>query len=100
MYPSGADNHKRGYCADGTRQIVKKGDNDTLPEWPQLQSIFLKGTHFYPIESLKTLQAVYERFVVDRATTVDVPIEYEAFIKVVGNWTTHRSRWHCPIPAR
>jgi hypothetical protein len=59
MYPGGADDHKRGYCADGARQIVKKGDHDTLPDWPQPQGIFEKGTHFHPIEFLKTLREVY-----------------------------------------
>ncbi|KAI0281123.1 hypothetical protein BGY98DRAFT_1095066 [Russula aff. rugulosa BPL654] len=76
MYPGGTDNHKKGYCADGARQIVKKGDNDSLPDWPQPQGIFEKGTHFHPIEFLKTLWEVYEKLVVDRTSGVDVPIEY------------------------
>ena len=76
MYPGGTDNHKKGYCADGARQIVKKGDNDSLPDWPQPQGIFEKGTHFHPIEFLKTLREVYEKLVVDRTSGVDVPIEY------------------------
>jgi len=62
---------------------VKKGDHDTLPDGPQPQGIFEKGTHFHPIEFLKTLQEVYEKVVVDRASGVDVPIEYEAFTKTV-----------------
>jgi len=83
MYPGGTDNHKRGYC-DGARQIVKKGDNDTLPDWPQPQGIFEKGTHFHPIEFIKTLREVYGKVVVDRARGVDVPVEYEAFTKMLG----------------
>jgi hypothetical protein len=88
MYPGGTDNHKRGYCADGVRQILKKGDNDALPDWPQPQGIFEKGTHFYPIEFLKTLREVYEKLVVNRASGVDVLIEYEAFMKTLGKRTT------------
>jgi hypothetical protein len=37
MYPGGADNHKMGYCTDGACQIVKKGDHNTLLDWPQPQ---------------------------------------------------------------
>ena len=88
MYPGGADNHKRGYCADGARQIVKKGDDDTLPDWPQPQGIFEKGTHFYPVKFLKTLREIYEKLVVDRASGIDVPVEYEAFRKMLSKRTT------------
>ena len=88
MYPGGADNHKRGYCADGAHQIMKKCDHDTLPDWPQPQGIFEKGTHFHPIEFLKTLREVYEKVVVDRASGVDDPIEYEAFTKMLSKRTT------------
>jgi hypothetical protein len=91
MYPGGAagtENHKKGYCADGARQIVKKGDNDTLPDWPQPQGIFEKGTHFYPIEFLKTLREVYEKLIVEHASGVDVPIEYEAFMRMLSKRAT------------
>ena len=88
MYSGGADNHKRGYCVDGAHQIVKKGDDDTLPDWPQPQGIFEKGTHFYPIKFLKTLREVYKKLVVDRVSGVDVPIEYKAFTKMLGKRAT------------
>jgi len=88
MYPGGAENHKRGYCADGARQIMKKGDDDSLPDWPQPQGIFEKGTHFYPIEFLKTLQKIYEKLIVDHASGSDIPIEYEAFTKMLSKRTT------------
>jgi hypothetical protein len=46
------------------------------------------GTHFHPIEFLKTLWEVYEKVVVDCASGVDVPtIEYEAFTKMLGKQT-------------
>jgi hypothetical protein len=67
---------------------MKKGDDDGLPDWPQPQGIFKKGGHFYPIEFLKTLREVYKTLVVDRSSGVDVPIEYEAFMKMLGKRTT------------
>ncbi len=73
---------------DGAHQIVKKGDDYTLPDWPQPQGIFEKGTHFYPIEFLKTLREVYEKLVVDCASGVDIPIDYEAFTKMLGKQAT------------
>jgi hypothetical protein len=81
MHPHPAQPH-------GARQIVKKDDNDTLPDWPQPQGIFEKGTHFYPIEFLKMLREVYEKLVVDRASGVDIPIEYEALTKMLSKRTT------------
>lgn len=86
MYPGGADNRKRGYCADGARQIAKKGDDDGFPDWPQ--GIFEKGTDFYPVEFLKTLREVYKKLVVERASGFDVPVEYGAFIKMLGKRST------------
>lgn len=62
---------------------MKKGDSDTLPGWPQPQGISERGTRFHPLEFLKTLREVYEKLVVDRVSGVDIPIEYEAFIKML-----------------
>ena len=88
MYPGGIGNHKRGYCTDGVRQIVKKGGDDALPDWPQPQGIFERGTHFYPIEFLKMLREVYEKLVVGHTSGLDVPIEYAAFTTMLGKRTT------------
>src|SRR6266699_7254783 len=102
MYPGGADNHKRGYCADGAHQIVKKCDHDTLPDWPQPQGIFEKGTHFHPIEFLTTLQEVYEKVVVDRTSGVDVTVpkyRVRSVYEDAGQAGNHRSGWHRPVPA-
>jgi hypothetical protein len=41
----------------------------------------VKGTHFYPIEFLKTLRDMYERVVVRGERSADLPVEYEAFRK-------------------
>ncbi|KAH9967213.1 hypothetical protein BC827DRAFT_1088629, partial [Russula dissimulans] len=47
MYPSGSQNHKKGYCVDGARQVKGKGE-DGIPDWPQPQGIYVKGTAFRP----------------------------------------------------
>jgi hypothetical protein len=46
------------------------------------------GTHFYPIEFLKTLRDMYERVVVRGERSADLPMEYEAFGKVLQRRTT------------
>jgi len=33
IYPGGPENHKKCCCADGTRQVKRKGDDDI--DWPQ-----------------------------------------------------------------
>jgi len=60
MYPGGSEDHKRGYCADGARQVKRKGGDD-IPDWPRPQGIYVKGTDFHPVEFLKTLQDVYKK---------------------------------------
>src|SRR5712675_896109 len=87
MYPGGSENHKRGYCADGTRQVKRKGEDD-IPDWPQPQEIYVKGTDFHPIEFLKTLWDMYEKVVVREERSTDLPMEYEAFWKVLQRRTT------------
>jgi len=86
MYPGGPENHKTGYCADGARQVKRKGDDD-IPDWPQPQGVYAKGTHFYPIEFLKTLRDMYERVVVREERSADLPVEYEAFVKLLQRRT-------------
>ncbi|KAG2033047.1 hypothetical protein BDR03DRAFT_1014699 [Suillus americanus] len=42
MYPGAKNsplNHKKGYCADGVKQVSKVG-GDELPAWPQPRGIF------------------------------------------------------------
>jgi hypothetical protein len=67
---SAQDGHLQSVPNDHVSGLVSGllGDNDTLLDWPQPQGIFEKGTHFHPIEFLKTLQEVYEKLVVDCAT--------------------------------
>ncbi|KAH9958299.1 hypothetical protein BC827DRAFT_1136441, partial [Russula dissimulans] len=72
--------------ADGARQVKRKGDDD-IPDWPQPQGVYAKGTHFYPIEFLKTLRDMYKRVVVRDERSADLPVEYEAFGKVLQRRT-------------
>src|SRR5712672_3002804 len=48
MCPGSSENHKRGYCVNGARQVKMKGKDD-IPNWPQPQGIYVKGTDFPPI---------------------------------------------------
>lgn len=88
MYPGGSENHRKGFCADGARQVKRKGDVDDVPDWPQPQGIFATGTQFNPIQFLKTLREMYERVVVRGECGTDVPIEYEAFGRMLKSRTT------------
>jgi len=87
MYPDGSENHKKGYCADGARQAKRKGEDD-IPDWPQPQGIYVKGTQFHPIEFLKTLRDMYERVVIHGERSTNLPLEYETFGKVLERRTT------------
>jgi len=88
MYPRGSENHQKSYCADGACQAKRKGEDD-IPDWPQPQGIYVKGTQFHPIKFLKisycgtcTNGSSY----MERST--DLPVEYEAFGKVLERRTT------------
>ncbi|KAH9956342.1 hypothetical protein BC827DRAFT_1232171 [Russula dissimulans] len=88
MYPDGPENHKEGYCADGTCPVKKKDDDD-IPDWSQpQQGIYAKRTHPNPIEFLKTLQDMYERVVVWGERNADLPVEYKAFEKELQKRTS------------
>jgi len=43
MYPGGSENHKKGYFANGARQVKMKGEDD-IPDWvqPEPQGIYVK----------------------------------------------------------
>ena len=87
MYPGGSENHKRGCCADGARQVKRKGEDD-ISDCPQPQGIYVKGTDFHPVEFLKTLQDVYEKVAVREERSADYLVECEAFWKVLQRRTT------------
>jgi hypothetical protein len=84
MYPGpsgSSENHRKGVCSDGVNPSLK-----TI-EWPQPQGIFTNGTHFHPIAFLKTLREVYEAFVIHRAHGDAVPMEHEAFARLLASRT-------------
>ena len=84
MYPgpSGSpENHRRGVCSDGVFLTLKFGEEP--PEWPQPAGIFVSGTHFHPIEFLKALTVIYEKFVIEKAPVSDIPAEYNTFVKML-----------------
>src|SRR5712675_2431249 len=87
MYPGGSEDHKRGYCADGARQVKRKGGDD-IPDWPRPRGIYVKGTDFHPVEFLKTLQDVYKKVAVREERSADYLVECEAFWKVLQKRTT------------
>ncbi|KAF9523224.1 hypothetical protein CPB83DRAFT_871718 [Crepidotus variabilis] len=62
MYPGptgSLENHKKGYCADGVRQIQK--DTEPLPPWPQPQGIFKVGREFHVLAFLTEVRSLYEK---------------------------------------
>jgi len=92
MYPglSGSpENHRRGVCSDGVFSTSKSGEDP--PEWPQPAGIFISGTHFLPIEFLKTLVVIYNKFVIEKAPATDITAEDEAFARMLTRRTTFPS---------
>jgi hypothetical protein len=87
MYPGlsgSAENHKRGYCSDGVKQLMKA---DTVPDWPQPPGIFELGTKFNPIKFLATIRDVYEWVMNQNGHDNDLTMEYEAFGKLLHSRT-------------
>jgi len=82
MYPGSSENHKRGYCANGPRQVKTKGEDD-IPDWPQPQAqwIYVKGTDFHPVGFLKTPWDMHEKVVVGGERSADLSVEYEVLGK-------------------
>lgn len=54
----------------------------TLPEWPQPQGVFTKGTHFHPVVFLAKIRGIYEKVVVDRESG-EALLEHEAFASLL-----------------
>ena len=93
MYPGptgAAENHKRGYCSDGVKQVMEQSKQNqdppqpnqsvsvTPPEWPQPQGIFFNGTQFHPLAFLDKIREMYEKVVIEKASG-DLLMEHEAF---------------------
>jgi len=66
---------------------VKRKGEDDISDCPQPQGIYVKGTDSHPIKSLKTLQDVYKKVVVHKGRSTDLPVECEAFWKVLQRRT-------------
>jgi hypothetical protein len=87
MYPGptgSSENHKKGYCSDGVKQVMK---SDTVPDWPQPQGIFELGTTFNPLKFLTTIRELYEVLVIQGSNGNDLAMEYEAFTKLLTSRT-------------
>ncbi|KAG2085011.1 uncharacterized protein F5147DRAFT_782255 [Suillus discolor] len=90
MYPGPENsplNHKRGYCADGVKQVLKSGED--LPPWPQPQGLFSEGRTFHPHAFLLAVQRVYERVFMQGPGEMDL-LETEAFAKLLASRTEIR----------
>ncbi|KAG1777240.1 hypothetical protein EV702DRAFT_1005393 [Suillus placidus] len=90
MYPGAENsplNHKRGYCADGVKQVSKSGED--LPPWPQPQGLFSEGRTFHPHTFLTAVQRVYERVFSQGPGEMDI-LEMEAFAKLLASRTEIR----------
>jgi len=85
MYPGptgSPENHKKGYCSDGVKQVLK---SDTVPDWPQPQGIFEMGMTFYLLKFLATIRNVYEKFVIKQGNGGNLAMEYKAFGKLLNH---------------
>lgn len=88
MYPGAENsplNHKKGYCADGVKQVSKDG-GDELPAWPQPRGIFSEGRIFHPHPFLSAVQRIYEHVFMQGPGDMDT-LETEAFAKLLVSRT-------------
>ncbi|KAG2091336.1 uncharacterized protein F5147DRAFT_643230 [Suillus discolor] len=88
MYPGPENsplNHKRGYCADGVKQVSKNSGED-LPPWPQPQGLFSEGHTFHLHAFLLAVQRVYEYVSLQGPGEMDL-LETEAFAKLLVSRT-------------
>jgi hypothetical protein len=88
MYPGpnrSPENHKKGVCSDGVSPGLKAA------EWPQPPGVFTFGTHFHPIKFLTTLRETYDALVNHQWSSNAVPMEQEAFVKLLQSRTIVRN---------
>ncbi|KAF8877661.1 hypothetical protein CPB84DRAFT_1654831, partial [Gymnopilus junonius] len=82
MYPGptgSAENHKKGYCADGVHQRPKLESKEELPPWPQPPEIFVNGTYFNPITFLLQIHKLYDKVLGKEISEIEYSMEDEAF---------------------
>ncbi|KAG1849088.1 hypothetical protein C8R48DRAFT_563068, partial [Suillus tomentosus] len=68
-------NHRRSFCADGTKQVSK---NEPPPPWPQPPGIVSEGKCCHPRAFLKTVKQIYEQVFL-RPSGESPALEQEAF---------------------
>jgi hypothetical protein len=91
-FPNGSpENHKRGYCSDGVKQVMKL---DVVPDWPQPQGVFEFGTTFNPLPFLAAVREIYEKVVVNRGEE-NLTMENEAFARLLEKRTIVANDGRC-----
>ncbi|KAG1774617.1 hypothetical protein EV702DRAFT_1047571 [Suillus placidus] len=87
MYPGPENsgyNHRRGFCADGAKQVSK---TEPPPPWPQPPGIFSEGKHFHPRAFLETVKQIYEQVFL-RPSGESPALEQEAFAMMLLDRST------------
>ncbi|KAG0697389.1 hypothetical protein DFH29DRAFT_878740 [Suillus ampliporus] len=87
MYPGPENsgyNHRRGFCADGAKQVSK---NEPPPPWPQPPGIFSEGKHFHPCAFLETIKQIYKQVFL-RPSGESPALEQEAFATMLLDRST------------
>ncbi|KAG1719705.1 uncharacterized protein EDB91DRAFT_1065370, partial [Suillus paluster] len=78
MYPGPENsgyNHRRGFCAEGAKQVSQ---NEPPPPWPQPPGIFSDGKRFHPSTFLETVKQIYEQVFL-RPSGKSPALQQEAF---------------------
>jgi hypothetical protein len=87
MYPGPENsgyNHRRGFCADGTKQVSK---TEPPPPWPQPPGIFSEGKHFHLHTFLETVKQIYEQVFL-RPSGESPALKQEAFATMLLDQST------------
>jgi hypothetical protein len=95
MYPGplgSPENHKRGYCSDGVKRTMQ---DDIVPDWPQPEGIFERGSLFNPLKFLSTIREVFDEVVIHGGNGGDHALEYQAFTNMLRTRTKFTDDGHC-----
>lgn len=108
MYPGGnkaKENHKKGICSDGAMQKLEPsaqnedpprdgepGKKLAPPDWPQPKGLFT-GTEgkmqFHPTALFDNLREIYNKIVVNSASSGPLALEHAAFAALIARRTVH-----------
>jgi hypothetical protein len=69
--------------------------DDIVPDWPQPEGIFERGTLFDPLKFLSTLREVYDGVVTHGGNGGDRAMEYHAFLTMLNTRTKFTDDGHC-----